>query len=264
MHEKEMEDLIAAHPSEFFPRRQLKLRGRQESFSGVGRFDLLFRDKYSDILMELKAVALRGEDAQQVKKYYDELKRKGCKKIEMWLVAPSVPRLVREFLDEIGIQFIEIHEGEFRLVAERHGYVFKSDQEMPLAPRAGKKLLPDFVEIGETLLKEKAQRKHIEAGYRTFVEYIEARGYAKGSGYEAMKIVRELTQGEKPLAKEELRQMTRQNALQLIELRNGGGKITPRIVAAAKQMTEKQFRKQIRMKATKKIGKTKATRAGLT
>jgi Endonuclease NucS len=262
MLEREMEDLIAAYPSEFFPRRQLKKIGRQESFAGVGRFDLLFSDKFSTVLMELKAAPLKNDDAQQVKKYYDELKRKGCKNIEMWLVAPCVPPFVREFLDAIGVQFEEIHEGEFRLVAQRHGYVFKSDHDAPSELPKNKTLVPDFVEIGETLLKAKAQRKHTEAGYKTFVEYIEARGYAKGSGYEAMRIVRELTGGERSIAKEDLRQMTRQNALHLIRFRNGGGKVTRQIVAAAKQMTEKQFRKHIRIGVTKKIGKSVARRAG--
>lgn len=37
MTEREMEDLIAAHVAEFFPRRILTLKGRQGFFPGVGR-----------------------------------------------------------------------------------------------------------------------------------------------------------------------------------------------------------------------------------
>jgi hypothetical protein len=56
MIEKDMEDLIASFPDDFFPRRRFALIGRQQSFSGIGRFDLLFEDEFkSTILMELKA-----------------------------------------------------------------------------------------------------------------------------------------------------------------------------------------------------------------
>jgi hypothetical protein len=43
--ERDMEDLIAEFADDFFPRRGLKLAGRQQSFAGVGRFDLLFTDQ---------------------------------------------------------------------------------------------------------------------------------------------------------------------------------------------------------------------------
>ncbi len=36
MIEREMEELLAAYPDEFFPRHPLVLRGRQQSFAGVG------------------------------------------------------------------------------------------------------------------------------------------------------------------------------------------------------------------------------------
>ena len=45
MIERDMEDLIAEFADDFFPRRGLKLAGRQQSFAGVGRFDLLFTDQ---------------------------------------------------------------------------------------------------------------------------------------------------------------------------------------------------------------------------
>lgn len=59
MIEKDMEDLIAAYPDDFFPRRNFVLIGRQRSFAGCGRFDLAFEDEFkSTILMELKASAI--------------------------------------------------------------------------------------------------------------------------------------------------------------------------------------------------------------
>ncbi len=59
-----MEELIATFPSGFLPRRQLVLKARQQSFSNVGRFDLLFEDEFQrKILMELKSTPARIEDA---------------------------------------------------------------------------------------------------------------------------------------------------------------------------------------------------------
>ena len=47
MLERQMEDLIAKFPEEFFPGKGFVLTGRQRSFHGVGRFDLLFLDVIS-------------------------------------------------------------------------------------------------------------------------------------------------------------------------------------------------------------------------
>jgi len=122
MLEKHMESLIADYPDDFFPGKGFELRGRQKSFAGVGRFDLLFEDRHkTQILMELKAVPARYEVATQLAKYKDELHNRGEKHILMWLVAPQVSNSVREFLDRIGIEYTEIHEAEFQRVAERHG-----------------------------------------------------------------------------------------------------------------------------------------------
>lgn len=128
MIEKDMEDVIASFPDDFFPRTHLVLAGRQQSFSGIGRFDLLFEDEFkSTILMELKARTLKYEDATQVARYGDELKRNGCRNIIMWLVAPQIPTSVREFLDDKGIECTEIHFAEFRRVAERHAFLIQSE-----------------------------------------------------------------------------------------------------------------------------------------
>lgn len=122
MLEKYMEELIARFPDEFFRGRELTLTGRQQSFAEVGRFDLLFKDHYStNVLMELKAHTAKYEDASQLAKYKDALEAKGVENILMWLVATQIPNSVREFLDRFGIEYSEIHEAQFRRVAERHG-----------------------------------------------------------------------------------------------------------------------------------------------
>lgn len=118
MLERHMEELIAAHPDDFFPRHVLRLCGRQQTFKGVGRFDLHFLDQFdTNILMELKAVPARYEDASQLAKYRDAMQARGDERIIMWLVAPLIPPSVREFLAHIGIEFTEIHESEFKRVA---------------------------------------------------------------------------------------------------------------------------------------------------
>jgi len=122
MLESVMEHLIAKYPSDFFPRKTLTLTGRQGSFSGVGRFDLLFRDEHdTTILMELKARPAKYEDASQLAKYYDVFKEQGKSNVLMWLVATAIPQSVREFLDRIGIEYTEIHESEYRNVAIKRG-----------------------------------------------------------------------------------------------------------------------------------------------
>lgn len=128
MNERQMEDLIAQFPSDLFPGKNLVLRGRQQSFAGVGRFDLLFVDGFqTNILMELKARPAKYEDATQLARYKEELQRLGEQRILMWLVSPLIPRSVREFLDHIGIEYSEIHPAEFKMVAERHGVVFETN-----------------------------------------------------------------------------------------------------------------------------------------
>jgi len=128
MIEREMEDLIAAHPEEFFPRHVFALKGRQGTFAGVGRFDLLFEDRFeNNILMELKAVPAKLEAAEQLVKYRLALEEKGERNVIMWLVAPVVPRHIAEFLDRFGIEHSEIHEAQFRQIASRHDYRFASE-----------------------------------------------------------------------------------------------------------------------------------------
>ena len=123
-----MEELIAQFPDDFFPQHVLVLKGRQQTFAGVGRFDLLFSDRFgTNVLMELKAVVAKYENATQLAKYKEALEAQGESNILMWLVAPSVPPTIREFLDRIGIEYTEIHESQFRRVAERHGLNISRD-----------------------------------------------------------------------------------------------------------------------------------------
>jgi RecB family endonuclease NucS len=72
--EQQLENLLADHPDDFFPDRQFRLIGRQTSFAGVGRFDLLFEDHAErKWLIELKAVPLKITDTDQLMRYHDEI-----------------------------------------------------------------------------------------------------------------------------------------------------------------------------------------------
>ncbi|MGB8128302.1 MAG: endonuclease NucS domain-containing protein, partial [Candidatus Angelobacter sp.] len=135
MLERDIEDLVAAHPKDFF-NKEFTLIGRQQSFADVGRFDLLFKDEFGwMILVELKARVAKYEDATQLAKYKDELARRNQTSVIMWLVAPHIPSSIREFLDGIGIEYTEIHEAQFRRVAQRYGKTFSRDPH-PEAPNA--------------------------------------------------------------------------------------------------------------------------------
>ncbi len=126
MHEREMEDLIADNPDHFFPRHGFVLQGRQQSFQGVGRFDLLFTDRHGmNVLMELKAVPARYEAIDQLARYRDALLEGGARNILMWIVAPSIPPTLKEFLSHLGIEFTEISEFEFKRAAGLSGYVIR-------------------------------------------------------------------------------------------------------------------------------------------
>lgn len=132
MIEKDMEDLIAKFPNDFFPRKKLILKERQGTFAGVGRFDLLFEDEFgSNILMELKARPAKYKDATQIAKYKEALEKTDSNNIIMWLVAPQIPSSVREFLDRIGIEYSEIHEAEYRNVAKKRGVEITSEIHKP-------------------------------------------------------------------------------------------------------------------------------------
>jgi RecB family endonuclease NucS len=100
MLERDIENLIAAFPEDFFPGHSFVLRGRQQAFAGIGRFDLLFIDAYkTNVLVELKAVTAKYENATQLAKYKEALEAQGESDILMWLVAPHIPHSVREFLE---------------------------------------------------------------------------------------------------------------------------------------------------------------------
>jgi hypothetical protein len=55
MIERDLEDLIAAYPDDFFLHKHFVLVGRQQSFAGVGRFDLVFEDEFPAWLIVIRS-----------------------------------------------------------------------------------------------------------------------------------------------------------------------------------------------------------------
>jgi hypothetical protein len=130
MIEREMEDLISTYPSEFFPRKELTFVNRQGSFPEVGRYDLLFSDRFGNqILIELKRVPVKAADADQLVRYHEALIASGHRNVILWIVAPTIPKQTEDFLDRYGIEHSVIHEAEFRQVATRHNYIFESENK---------------------------------------------------------------------------------------------------------------------------------------
>jgi hypothetical protein len=149
MTEREMEDLIASHFAEFFPRRVLTLKGRQGVFAGIGRYDLLFEDQFKNsFVMELKAVPAKLEVGEQLVKYKQALEEKGEKNVIMWLVAPIVPKHVADFLDRFGVEHSEIHEAEFRQIAARHNHLFATESLAP-KPNSSTPTVPAKVKVSD-------------------------------------------------------------------------------------------------------------------
>ena len=129
MLESDMEELIARYTSEFFPQYEFGLTGRQGSYPGFGRYDLLFEDSRGfKILMELKARPAKYQDADQLARYYEALQTSGETGMMLWLVATSIHQAVAEYLDRAGIEHSEFHLPQYMRVAEKYGYKLTPEQ----------------------------------------------------------------------------------------------------------------------------------------
>lgn len=129
MLEKDIENLIANYPDEFFPNEGLKLVDQQVKL-GKCFVDIMFTDKYNrDIFLEIKRGTLSREAAGQIIEYYGLLKHeKPGKSIELILCANTIPSERREFLDRNGIECKEIGIPKIEEVASRNGYEFIEDR----------------------------------------------------------------------------------------------------------------------------------------
>lgn len=125
MLEKDMENLIAKNPDEFFPNSGFKLIGQQKSLH-KRVVDIVFRDKFDrTIFIEIKKGILSRDAAGQIMEYYGLLKNeKPGTIIEVIVCANTIPPERREFLERAGIECREIGVHRIEEVARKCGYEF--------------------------------------------------------------------------------------------------------------------------------------------
>jgi len=129
MLEKEIEELIANYPDEFFPNEGFTIIGRQIAQDGR-RFDLMFTDKYNrKIVIEVKRGVLTREASGQIVEYYGLLKSKDhLSNIELILVANIILNERKVFLETAGISCKEISEKQLDYVVKKYNLDTKLDR----------------------------------------------------------------------------------------------------------------------------------------
>ncbi len=142
MLEKDIENLLAKYPNEFFPDYSLRFMGQQVKL-GTYYADVVFENPKGEmVVVEIKRGILRREAIGQIIEYYGMLKQKEPNKnILLYLVANVIPKEMTVFLKEkLGIKFIEIPASKIWEVAERHSYQFL-DAERPESIRETKEAI---------------------------------------------------------------------------------------------------------------------------
>jgi hypothetical protein len=135
MKEKDIENLIAQHPEDFFPKAGFKLVGQQVQLGSL-RADIIFIDKYDRrIIIEVKLGILSRDAAGQILDYYGQIKNSAPSQfIELILCANIIPTERRTFLENSGIECKELGNAKIVEVAKKYGYAFIDERKsMPLA-----------------------------------------------------------------------------------------------------------------------------------
>jgi len=115
--EKQIEEIIARHPE--LIERDLVLSGRQVTFQGK-RVDLMFRDRIgATLIVELKKDVVRQKDVGQLTDYLGAIGPQEEGKIRIMLIGRSIPKLRRDGMDRIGIEYRQItHQDYVRFLEE--------------------------------------------------------------------------------------------------------------------------------------------------
>jgi RecB family endonuclease NucS len=109
MLEKDIENLIAQYPDEFFPNSGFKLIGQQVKLDRCFA-DIIFEDKHQrKIIVEVKRGILSRDASGQVMEYYGLLKSQSpTDTIELILCANVIPQEMKIFLQTVGIEYKEV------------------------------------------------------------------------------------------------------------------------------------------------------------
>ena len=128
MLEKDIENLIAQYPNDFFPNTDFKLQGQQVKL-GNCYADILFTDKYDrKIIIEVKRGILSRDASGQVIEYYGLLKQKQPDAIvELIVCANTIPHEHKLFLENVGIECKELGLSLIQQVANKYNYKFLDD-----------------------------------------------------------------------------------------------------------------------------------------
>jgi len=125
MLEKDIENLIAQYPDEFFPNSGFTLIGQQVKL-GRCYADIIFEDKHKrKIIVEVKRGILSRDASGQVMEYYGLLKTDSPDDfVELILCANIIPPERKKFLETIGIECRELGINLINQTAEKVGYNF--------------------------------------------------------------------------------------------------------------------------------------------
>lgn len=125
MLEKDIENLIALYPDEFFPKSGFKLIGQQVRL-GNKYADIIFQDKFNrKVIVEVKRGILTRDAAGQVMEYYGLLKETNPDDIiELVLCANIIPPERKRFLEISGIDCKELGITLINRIAKKYSYQF--------------------------------------------------------------------------------------------------------------------------------------------
>lgn len=125
MLEKDIENLIAKYPDEFFPSSGFKLLGQQVRL-GKCFADIIFEDKYNrKVIIEVKRGILSRDASGQVMEYYGLLKNEEPESIvELILCANIIPAERRTFLETTGIECKELGINRLNEIASKYNYKY--------------------------------------------------------------------------------------------------------------------------------------------
>lgn len=130
MLEKDIENLIAQHPNEFFPNSGFTLVGQQIKL-GKCYADIIFEDRHKrKIIIEVKRGILSRDASGQVMEYYGLLKTQSPNDlVELILCANVVPPERKKFLETVGIDCKELGINLLNQIAQRMNYQFINDRQ---------------------------------------------------------------------------------------------------------------------------------------
>lgn len=153
MLEKDMENLIAQHPLEFFPDKNLKLVGQQVKLASYFA-DIIFEADGYNTVIEVKRGILKREAIAQIIDYYGVIKEKDPhKNIILIIVANVIPKERTIFLSEkLGIKFLELPITKIKTIATKYSYQFLDAEKPEQLTRFAEttKQLDNYIRFGES------------------------------------------------------------------------------------------------------------------